>query len=722
MTPMRLRLCFLVTGSLVFSAVPALAQLPAARLNSIFPAGARQGTTVECTIAGADLEGLSGLDFSHPGITAEAAGTNAFKVCVAADVPVGPYDARAVTPRGLSNFRTFHVGDIAEAVDKEPNDSPENAQTLTTIPVVVNGRVNKQTDVDFFKFSATKGQRVFIDCWASRLDSQLDGTLMVYDSTGKELGYSGDDSGKDPFLDFTAPADGDYLVKLWDFVYAGSADHFYRLHIGSLPHLDAVLPASIRPGETTTLTLIGRNLPGGTPAPGLTDALGHPLETITRDYSPPVDLARPDLLRGGEAIRPPQAMLDGLAYRLTSPEGSSNPLFLGLAEDPVVLEVEPNNDLASAQRVEFPCEITGTFAPSGDVDFYKFAVKKSDKLIVEAIGERQTGQIDPFLAAFDPAGKKIFSGDDVGSRNIGQLRFTTNSRDPRWEFTAPADAEYTVQVRDLYFQQRGEPRFRYRLSIRSPRPDFRLLAVPTHDIQPDSTTVGRDGRGWLDVLAYRADGFDDPIRIEASGLPEGVTCEPVVIGPGKTSTPLVFRASADAPIGHERITITGRATIEGREVSRVARGGGLTWPTVNTPGVARLADGVTLAIRAAPPFVIEATVASNEALAGAKVPISVSLRRADDWKGAVQLSGFDLPNNASIPLVNVADGKTEAKLELTLPANLKPGPYTFTINGAGQVPRNYLAVPDPKQPRGNNLRAVFPSNPITLTISTGAKK
>ena len=141
------------------------------------------------------------------------------------------------------------------------------------------------------------------------------------------------------------------------------------------------------------------------------------------------------------------------------------------------------------------------------------------------IGERQSGQIDPFLAAFDGTGKRLFSSDDAPNRNIGQLRFTTTTRDARWEFTAPADGVYSVQVRDLYFQQRGEPRFVYRLSIRRPRPDFRLVAVPIHDIHPDATTIGRGGRGWLDVLASREDGFDAPIRNHGDGpAPGGVVC------------------------------------------------------------------------------------------------------------------------------------------------------------------------------------------------------
>ena len=66
-------------------------------------------------------------------------------------------------------------------------------------------------------------------CWAWRIDSQLDGTLMVYDPQGKEIAYNGDYYGKDPFIDFTAPEDGDYTVAVWDFVYGGGTDYFYRL-------------------------------------------------------------------------------------------------------------------------------------------------------------------------------------------------------------------------------------------------------------------------------------------------------------------------------------------------------------------------------------------------------------------------------------------------------------------------------------------------------------
>jgi hypothetical protein len=447
---------------------------------------------------------------------------------------------------------------------------------------------------------------------------------------------------------------------------------------------------------------------------------GRPLETLDREIAVPSDPVASASLHAGEAIRPPQTAVDGMEYRLTTPEGASNPLFIGFAADPIVLEHEPNDTRESAQRLSIPCEVSGTFTPTGDKDFFAFSASKGQKIVVEVFGERQSGLVDPILTGYDSRGNRLTTGDDDG-RNIGQLRFTTTTRDGRWDFQAPADGEYYVQVRDLYSQQRGEPRFTYRLSVRLPRPDFRLLAVPVAEVQPDATVVRRGGNHWLDVLAFRKDGFDEPIVIEASHLPKGVTCEKVTIGPGKTSVPLVFHTAADAPIGHAEIQITGRATIDGKEVSRAARAGGLVWATVNTPGIARMADTIVVAVRERGPFTVSAKAARSSVAPGETLPIDVTIERAPDWSEGLQLSGFDLPNNATVALVSVGRGAKSGQVQLKLPTNAKPGPYTLTIQASGQVPKNYATETYPAK-RDNNIRVVATSNPLTIQVTAPAGK
>ena len=103
----------------------AFAQLPQARLNAVFPTGGQRGTSIDVTLAGGvDLDEASYLYISHPGITAvpktqvvdgkpqPVAGQ--FVVTIAGDAAVGVYDIRAYSKYGLSNPRTFVVGDLKE--------------------------------------------------------------------------------------------------------------------------------------------------------------------------------------------------------------------------------------------------------------------------------------------------------------------------------------------------------------------------------------------------------------------------------------------------------------------------------------------------------------------------------------------------------------------------------------------------------------------------------
>ena len=46
--------------------------------------------------------------------------------------------------------------------------------------------------------------------------------------------------------------------------------------------------------------------------------------------------------------------------------------------------------------------------------------------------------------------------------------------------------------------------------------------------------------------------------------------------------------------------------------------------------------------------------------------------------------------------------------------------YTFILHGAGQVGRDYAGQRNPLQPRGANIRVVFPSNAITITVGPSA--
>ena len=83
-----------------------------------------------------------------------------------------------------------------------------------------------------------RGQRVVIECQAQRLDSPLDATLTLTDAGGRQLAANGDWFGRDPLLDFTAPADGDVFVNVHDLSYRGGQP--YRLVITDRPRVENV--------------------------------------------------------------------------------------------------------------------------------------------------------------------------------------------------------------------------------------------------------------------------------------------------------------------------------------------------------------------------------------------------------------------------------------------------------------------------------------------------
>ena len=79
-----------------------LAQLPLIRLDHTFPLGAEAGSTIVLEISGKDLDDVTELRFDHPGLRAERIKADAFRVTIAAKVPRGTDQYRAVGKHGIS--------------------------------------------------------------------------------------------------------------------------------------------------------------------------------------------------------------------------------------------------------------------------------------------------------------------------------------------------------------------------------------------------------------------------------------------------------------------------------------------------------------------------------------------------------------------------------------------------------------------------------------------
>lgn len=711
------------TGAFLALTSIASAQLPSPQFTSVFPPGAKQGAKVEVTVAGADLDDAEKLLFSHPGITAAAKPAdpnefvksprfvpNVFSVQVAADVPPGNYEARIVGRFGVSNPRTFVVGTVDELAEAPGNNAVDKPMDLPLGPVV-NGRAEANAR-DFYRLNLQAGQRVLIDCIAKRIDSRMDATLALYSAEGRELARSRDTVDADPLLDFTAPAAGSYVLAVFDFVYAGGPDYFYRLSAHGRPHVDFVFPPSGAPGSNGQYVLYGRNLPGGQPADGLT-LNGAALQKLAVNIAIPADAAQATPFAVGGRTLPRSAYLDRVEYRLPG----ADPAFVYVASQPLIVEQEPNDTGATAQKITVPCEFVGRFFPKRDADYVQFAAKKGDVLQLDVYSHRLGQDSDPLLiiqkVTKNEKGEEVVADvaqvDDPGDRaaRIG-TDFDTSTDDPSYRLTVADDATYRLIVRDQFGDSRQDPRMTYRLVIRPVTPDFRLVALPqsTATAAPNQPNVAlgvpvlrRGGTTILQVQLERRDDFAGEVAVGVEGLPAGVTASTALISGATNSATLVLNAAENAAAWAGPIRVVGKSQVNGAEVTRVARGGVMVWGTANrqlqVPEF-RVTQDVVLAVidkELAPALVQTGEDKVWETSLGGKVEVPVNVTRRGEFKEALKLVPTGLPAEIKPAEINLDPNTAAGKLEVLINNQAtKPGVYTFYLKADTKM--KYVRNPD----------------------------
>ena len=742
---------FLATLGLLLAAGRATAQqqgsnLPAPRLLTVFPCGARIGTTVDVTLAGTDVEEPDSVLFSHPGIKAEAVlapepkpdpkkkppqqklkrTVTHFKVTVAADVPVGQYDVRIVNKWGVSNPRAFVVGDLPEVNEKEPNNDQPQAQRLE-LNSTVNGNMANPIDVDYYVFAGKKGQRVVFSCLASSIDSRFTPGLGIYDANDRLLAENLNYKGQDALADCILPDDGDYHVRVYQFTHTGgNQEYFYRLTVSTAPWIDAVFPPVLEPGKATQVTVYGRNLPGGQPDP--TAKVGDAvLEKITVSITPPTGEAALHSIVFSGLVTPAMSALDGFEYRLKNATGASNPYFLTFARAPVVLDNGNNDSADMAQEISVPCEIAGRIEKRRDRDWYVFTGKKGDVLNFELFGDRLGSPGDLYFILRNATNKKAVSTivelDD--NPDILSPKFFARTDDPAaYRFTVPADGPYQLMIGSRTSSVLAGPRNLYHMRIAPERPDFRLVVLGPDGSRPGACSVGQGGNEMLRVLAWRQDGFNGDIALSIEGLPKGVTCPPQTLAAGLRHTVLMVSAAADAASWTGAIKVTGTAEVGGKKLVREARPGSILWPVPpqqNLPRAARIDRSLVLAVRDKAPYGLTATIDKAEVLQGEKAVITVKVARLwPDFKGNLQLlatpqsqgTPLYLPQNLTIAAGNLNNGQQEAKLNVTINSNTPPGTYNIVVRSQTQIPFQRNPAVKNKQ----NLLVVQHSTPVSLTV------
>ena len=726
---MRRSICSLgIAAALMASlfASRAWAQFPVTELTTISPAGAKQGATLEVVVGGGNQERLSSLDFSHAGITAkqktvsnellgkEQPVNNTFVVSVAANVPPGIYEARVTGLFGTSNTRRFVVGKQDELVDDGSNKSVSTPRELP-VNTVVNGLVDANT-VDYYQVHLAANQRVLIDCQAQRIDSKLDGTLVLLDPQQREVARSADSIGRDPQIDFTASAEGDYVVCVYDLIYGGGVSHFYRLAVHDQPHVDYVFPPSGKPGSNEQYTIYGRNLPNGKPVEGIT-MNGIPLQQVTTNIQLPAEISSANA--GTQAyLSTASAVVDTFEHR----HAEANPVQIGFATDPIVREAEANDTPDKSQTITVPCEVVGQFYPERDIDWVQFEAKQGDVYWIEVLSHRMGLESDPVMLVQqitkndqgEEQVKEIAAIDDPGDRNARIAQdFDTSTDDPAYRFAVPADGLYRVMVRDQFGDGRADPRFVYRLRIRREQPSFQLVAhlqqtkvANNNQVPVYAPVVRRGGSTLVRVEVIRQDGFDGAVDLSIEGLPAGVTCKGASLSNAVNTAWLVIEAAENAQRWQGELQIVGRAKVAEAEIVRRARYTNVVWGTANRttdPALFRLSPTARLSVidkHVAVGFVQAGDGNVVETSRGGKVELPIKVTRREGFKEALSLVSTGLPGEIKPGNVAIAADKAEGTFSVVLNNNnTKPGNYTFYLRAdtKQKLVRDPLAIPEAEE-------------------------
>jgi hypothetical protein len=211
------------------------------------------------------------------------------------------------------------------------------------------------------------------------------------------------------------------------------------------PRIDDIRPSGVRRGEAVELTVQGANLAGN---PRLVAPFACRAEPL-------------DPKRSGDSawtfriIAAADAPVGVYPLRVQTVDGLSNPFLLAIGQFPQVAEKEDNGAFESAQALPPTPLVVEGHAAGNDVDYFRFAGKKGQRIVVDAQCARIGSGVDPSirLTTASAARRFVASADD----SLGLLT------DARLVVELPEDGDYVIELSDSRYQ--GEGRAVYRLLV-----------------------------------------------------------------------------------------------------------------------------------------------------------------------------------------------------------------------------------------------------------------
>jgi hypothetical protein len=658
------------------------------------------------------------------------------EVEVSPDAEIGPVRFRLQTPLGTSPEGRFLIEPYyGDSFDKEPNDTAETA-VETFLPAILTGTISKPGDVDYFKIHVGAGQQLVFFNGVALIGSSLQPVVTILaadESVVHEFGAAGGTQAIRFAHRFEKA--GVYYVRIADYQQSGRAGNFYRFMVSNYPLVSAAFPLGLQAGATRDIALEGYNVPSKLRVKGEIGEFSEDSMLLRPEHSfnrvrlavgtePEVDsIATNRSASNAQAVNVPVTIngrIDGPVenyYRFHARKGQNlvlevNARRFGSDLDSFVEVLDANGRPIERATVRSVAETTTSLSErdsnSSNIRFTGragFAVgdyvmiggeivridaipdSPDSDVSVESFGGQRIAyfdtsteahavdkpiykvQIHPPGAKFTPNGLRVvhlYYQNDDGGPGLG--------KDSLVHFTAPADGDYLARIKDV--RGSGAENSSYRLTIREPRPDFRLTVNQRNPNVPVGGTIP------ITVTAFRMDGFDGPINVTVENLPAGLSASTAMIAPGQVSTTVLLTAAPDLQL---------RSAVPLRAVGRAQ-------------GITHLAnpDDTLKLIALMPKADVSMTAQTKvvEVEAGKTAEIAVAIERHNGFGGRVPVAVMHLPPRVKlvdVGLNGVLINETENHRTFTIEAlpNAEPVEQLIYVGGIVEtrsgLPSTYAA-------------------------------
>ncbi|HJZ56818.1 MAG TPA: hypothetical protein VKE74_17755, partial [Gemmataceae bacterium] len=369
-----------------------------------------------------------------------------------------------------------------------------------------------------------------------------------------------------------------------------------------------------------------------------------------------------------------------LAAVYAAPKGASGlsgwPVPVRLSDHPELVEQEPNDDIAKANKLPVPGGISARFATKGDIDHFAFTGKKGQKLVIAALTYEVNTPTEVLIRVLDMKGAEL-------------ARSNPQQPGARVEFTPPADGDFVIACEHLNYL--FGPNEIYHLSIRPATPDFDItLALDRYEAPA--------GGGTAVAVAniVRLNGYGGPVELSIVGDKNLSGTATVPAGQTQGFVPLTVKEEAKP--GAYAFRVQAKATIDGQAVVRYAATTDLVKATLggmsNPPP--ELLSGCAVAVVEKPPLAVTITPEPPQVEKGKAGKLVVEATRGDGADGDIVLAPLFVPPNVAPAAKPIPKGQTKAEVGLTVAPNAAVGPTPVVFRATTKIGgKDYVVIPPP---------------------------